>query len=66
MKIKLLAMLLALLACLLPDAKPIVHSDHGCHYRWPGWIRRMQGSDVPCQRKDVLRTTLPARAFSGI
>ena len=49
-----------------PDAKPIVHSDRGCHYRWPRWIRRMQGSDVPCQRKDVLRTTLPARAFSGI
>lgn len=21
--------------------KPIVHSDRGCHYRWPGWIERM-------------------------
>lgn len=20
---------------------PIVHSDRGCHYRWPGWIDRM-------------------------
>lgn len=20
---------------------PIVHSDRGCHYRWPGWITRM-------------------------
>lgn len=20
---------------------PIVHSDRGCHYRWPGWIERM-------------------------
>ncbi|WP_312072374.1 IS3 family transposase [Anaerotignum propionicum] len=19
----------------------ILHSDHGCHYRWPGWISRM-------------------------
>ena len=27
---------------------------------------RLQGSGAPCQRKDVLRTTLPARAFSGI
>ena len=27
---------------------------------------RLQGSGVPCQRKDVLRTTLPVRAFSGI
>ena len=23
------------------DDKPIVHSDRGCHYRWPGWINRM-------------------------
>ncbi len=22
--------------------RPIVHSDRGCHYRWPGWIRRME------------------------
>ena len=20
---------------------PIVHTDRGCHYRWPGWIERM-------------------------
>ncbi|NBL00587.1 MAG: hypothetical protein EOM50_21810 [Erysipelotrichia bacterium] len=20
---------------------PILHSDRGCHYRWPGWISRM-------------------------
>ena len=23
------------------DEKPIVHSDRGAHYRWPGWIHRM-------------------------
>ena len=23
------------------DEKPIVHSDRGCHYRWPGWISRI-------------------------
>lgn len=22
--------------------RPIVHSDRGCHYRWPGWISRME------------------------
>ena len=22
--------------------KPIIHSDRGCHYRWPGWIQRME------------------------
>ena len=21
--------------------RPIIHSDRGCHYRWPGWIERM-------------------------
>ena len=27
----------------LPDGcYPTVHSDRGCHYRWPGWIRRMK------------------------
>ena len=24
------------------DEHPIVHSDRGCHYRWPGWIERME------------------------
>ena len=23
------------------EEKPIVHSDRGAHYRWPGWIDRM-------------------------
>lgn len=22
--------------------KPIIHTDRGCHYRWPGWIKRMK------------------------
>ena len=26
---------------LSPGEKPIVHSDRGVHYRWPGWIERM-------------------------
>ena len=27
----------------LPDGcYPTVHSDRGCHYRWPGWIQRMK------------------------
>jgi len=25
---------------------PIVHSDRGCHYRWPGWIERMEKSEL--------------------
>jgi len=27
---------------LLAGEHPIVHSDRGCHYRWPGWISRME------------------------
>jgi putative transposase len=25
-----------------PDESPIVHTDRGSHYRWPGWIERMK------------------------
>ena len=25
---------------------PIVHSDRGCHYRWPGWIERMENNGL--------------------
>ena len=21
---------------------PIIHTDRGCHYRWPGWIDRLE------------------------
>ena len=31
---------------LLDNEKPIVHSDRGCHYRWPGWIERMDQSGL--------------------
>ena len=23
------------------ETKPIIHTDRGYHYRWPGWIKRM-------------------------
>ena len=22
--------------------RPVIHADRGCHYRWPGWIGRME------------------------
>ena len=25
---------------------PIIHSDRGCHYRWPGWIERMNNAGL--------------------
>ncbi len=24
------------------DERPVVHSDRGCHYRWSGWLARME------------------------
>jgi len=30
------------LATLADNSKPIVHSDRGAHYRWPGWIERIK------------------------
>lgn len=24
------------------NARPLVHSDRGCHYRWPGWLELME------------------------
>jgi len=26
--------------------KPIVHSDRGCHYRWPGWLERIEKAQL--------------------
>ena len=28
------------------DEKPVVHSDRGSHYRWPGWIERMEAAGL--------------------
>lgn len=27
-------------------ACPIIHSDRGCHYRWPGWLERIEKADL--------------------
>lgn len=28
------------------ELRPIVHSDRGAHYRWPGWLTRMQNANL--------------------
>ena len=28
------------------DEYPIIHSDCGCHYRWPGWIERTESAGL--------------------
>ncbi len=36
-------------AGLAPDEHPVIHSDRGCHYRWPGWI-------AICERNGLIRS----------
>ncbi len=36
------SMLDAAVAQLGDGEHPIIHSDRGCHYRWPGWIERTE------------------------
>lgn len=31
---------------LSPSEHLLVHTDRGCHYRWPGWIERMQAAGL--------------------
>lgn len=40
------SMLDATIANLKDGEHPIVHSDRGCHYRWPGWIQRMNENNL--------------------
>ena len=35
-------MLDAAISTLNPGEQPIIHSDRGAHYRWPGWLDRMK------------------------
>ena len=39
-------MLRKAIATLSPDEKPIIHSDRGCHYRWPEWIKIMDDAGL--------------------
>jgi putative transposase len=34
------------ISTLTGNEQPIVHSDRGGHYRWPGWIERMDGANL--------------------
>ena len=31
---------------LCKNEQPLVHTDRGCHYRWPGWISRMTNAGL--------------------
>lgn len=40
------SMLDATISNLKERERPIVHSDRGCHYRWSGWIQRMDDNNL--------------------
>ena len=40
------SMLDAALSLLGDGEHPIIHSDRGGHYRWPGWIERMEKAEL--------------------
>ena len=61
------AMLDQAIAVLPEGQRPIIHTDRGCHYRWPGWIERMErtGLTRSMSKKDVPLIIRHVKAFWG-
>lgn len=55
------------IATLNENEKPIVHSDRGAHYRWPGWIERMEkaGLSRSMSRKGCSPDNAACEGFFG-
>lgn len=34
------------LATLRPGERPVLHTDRGAHYRWPGWLQRVEAAGL--------------------
>lgn len=47
---------------------PIIHSDRGNHYRWPGWIERMNKANLPrsMSKKGYSSDNLAYEGFFGL
>ena len=49
------------------ENRPVIHSDRGAHYRWPGWLTRIRDAKLirsasrkgcsPCGLRGLLRAT---------
>ena len=61
-------MLDSAVACLRNEEHPIIHSDRGCHYRWPGWISRMDAARLKrsMSRKGCSPDNAACEGFFGI
>ena len=47
--------------------RPLVHSDRGAHYRWPGWLSRMHSAKLirSMSRKGCLPDNAACEGFFG-
>jgi len=61
------AMLDEAISTLAPGERPVVHSDRGCHYRWPGWLKRLAAADLTrsMSRKGCTPDNAACEAFFG-
>lgn len=52
---------------MLSNEKPTIHSDRGAHYRWPGWIERMEryGYTRSMSRKGASSDNAACEGFFG-
>ncbi|AUB78259.1 transposase [Spiribacter roseus] len=61
------AMLDEAISTLAPGERPVVHSDRGCHYRWPGWLKRLEAAGLTrsMSRKGCTPDNAACEAFFG-
>jgi len=43
------------------ESRPIIHSDRGAHYRWPGWLTRMRNAKLIRSMSRKVKWTLNLR-----
>lgn len=61
------AMLDEAISTLVTGETPTVHTDRGCHYRWPGWIQRLETANLTrsMSRKGCTPDNAACEAFFG-
>ena len=61
------AMLDEAISTLPPGERPVVHSDRGCHYRWSGWLKRLEAAGLTrsMSRKGCTPDNAACEAFFG-
>jgi putative transposase len=49
------------------EQRPIIHSDRGAHYRWPGWLNRISNAQLvrSMPRKGCSQDNAACEGFFG-